>query len=223
MLDVITNLINVILADPAGVAQIIIVDIFLSGDNALIIGMAAAGLSPELRKRAIITGMALAAGLRIFFAIIASYLIAIKGILFIGGLLLAWVCWSFYKEIRADHTEKAEEALTAKGYQGSPRKQFWQAMLTITIADVSMSIDNVVAIVAIAKDNRTLMVFGLVLSIIFMAFFATMIMRIMNKYPWLAYAGLIYLIFLTGKMLFDGWFGVDEFVGMKTVIQSFIN
>lgn len=218
-----SNLIDVILADPAGVAQIIIVDIFLSGDNALIIGMAAAGLSPELRKRAIITGMALAAGLRIFFAIIASYLIAIKGILFIGGLLLAWVCWSFYKEIREDHTEKAEEALTTEGYQGSPRKQFWQAMLTITIADVSMSIDNVVAIVAIAKDNRTLMVFGLILSIIFMAFFATMIMKIMNKYPWLAYAGLIYLIFLTGKMLFDGWFGVDEFVGMKTVIQSYIN
>ena len=110
----------------------------------------------------------LAAGLRIFFAIIASYLIAIKGILFIGGLLLAWVCWSFYKEIREHHTEKAEDALTAEGYQGSPRKMFWQAMFTITIADVSMSIDNVVAIVAIAKDNRTLMVFGLILCRLFL-------------------------------------------------------
>jgi len=220
--DIFSNLVNAILADPAGVAQIIIVDIFLSGDNALIIGMAAASLSPELRKRAIITGMALAAALRIFFAIIASYLIAIKGILFIGGLLLAWVCWSFYKEIREHHTEKAEEALVAKGYEGSPRKQFWQAMFTITIADVSMSIDNVVAIVAIAKDNRTLMVFGLILSIIFMAFFATMIMRVMNKFPWLAYAGLLYLIFLAGKMLFEGWFGVGDFVGMQTVLQSFL-
>jgi len=223
VIDTIVNLANTIMADPAGVLQIIVVDILLSGDNALIIGMAAAGLSPELRKRAIITGMALAAGLRIFFAIIASYLIAIKGILFIGGLLLAWVCWSFFNEIRQHHTEQAEEALTAKGYQGSPRKMFWQAMLTITIADVSMSIDNVVAIVAIAKDNRTLMVFGLILSIIFMAFFATMIMRVMNKFPWLAYIGLAYLIFLAGKMLFEGWFGVGDFIGMKTVLESFMN
>ena len=223
MIDTIVSLTNTIMADPAGVLQIIIVDILLSGDNALIIGMAAAGLSPELRKKAIFTGMALAAGLRIFFALIASYLIAIKGILFIGGLLLAWVCWSFYKEIRQHHTEQAEDALKAEGYQGSPRKQFWQAMLTITIADVSMSIDNVVAIVAIAKDNRTLMVFGLILSIIFMAFFATMIMRVMNKLPWLAYVGLIYLIYLTGRMLFEGWFGVGDFVGMKTVIEAYIN
>lgn len=223
MIDTLTNLANVILANPAGVAQIIIVDIFLSGDNALIIGMAAAGLSPELRKKAIITGMALAAVLRIFFAVIASYLIAIKGILFIGGLLLAWVCWSFFKEIREHHSDKVEDSPEKQKTEGGSKKAFWAAMLTITIADVSMSIDNVVAIVAIAKDNRTLMIFGLVLSIIFMAFFATMIMKVMSKFPWLAYAGLVYLIFLTGKMLFDGWFGVDEFIGMKTVIQSYIN
>ena len=141
------------------IAQIIFADIILSGDNALVIGMAAANLSPELRKKAIFMGMALAAGLRIFFAIIASYLIAIKGILFIGGLLLAWVRWRFYQELREHHAQQAEDALTAKGYKGSPRKQLWQAMVTITIADVSMSIDNVVAVVAIAKDDRTLMIF----------------------------------------------------------------
>lgn len=187
------------------IAQIIFADIILSGDNALVIGMAAAGLSPELRKKAIFMGMALAAGLRIFFAAIASYLIAIPGILFFGGCLLAWVCWRFYKELREHHAEKAEEALTAKGYQGSPRKQLWQAMVTITIADVSMSIDNVLAVAAIARDNTTMLVFGLALAILFMAFFATMIMKIMSKYPWLSYAGLAFLIFLTGSMLYDGW------------------
>jgi len=194
------------------IAQIIFADIILSGDNALVIGMAAAGLSPELRKKAIFMGMALAAGLRIFFAAIASYLIAIPGILFFGGCLLAWVCWRFYKELREHHAEKAEEALTAKGYQGSPRRQLWQAMVTITIADVSMSIDNVLAVAAIARDNTTMLVFGLALAILFMAFFATMIMKIMSKYPWLSYAGLAFLIFLTGSMLYDGWPEVAEMI-----------
>ena len=205
------------------IAQIIFADIILSGDNALVIGMAAAGLSPELRKKAIFMGMALAAGLRIFFAVIASYLIAIKGILFIGGLLLSWVCWRFYNEIRDHQAGQAEDALTAKGYQGSPRKQLWQAMVTITIADVSMSIDNVIAVVAIAKDNTTLMVFGLAMAIIFMAFFATMIMKVMTKYPWLSYLGLIFLIYLSADMLWHGWFGTEQLVGMSTVIEGFLN
>jgi len=187
------------------IAQIIFADIILSGDNALVIGMAAASLSPELRKKAIFMGMALAAGLRIFFAAIATYLIAIPGILFFGGCLLAWVCWRFYNELRAHHAEKAEDALNAKGYQGSPRKQLWQAMVTITIADVSMSIDNVLAVAAIARDNTTMLIFGLLLAIAFMAFFATVIMKVMSKYPWLSYLGLAFLIFLTGSMLYDGW------------------
>ena len=187
------------------IAQIIFADIILSGDNALVIGMAAASLSPELRKKAIFMGMALAAGLRIFFAAIATYLLAIPGILFIGGLLLSWVCWRFYQELREALFEKAEEELSAQGYQGSPRKQLWQAMVTITIADVSMSIDNVVAVAAIARENTTLLIFGLVLAIAFMAFFATIIMNTMTKYPWLSYIGLVFLIYLSGMMLYDGW------------------
>ena len=194
------------------VAQIIFADIILSGDNALVIGMAAASLSPELRKKAIFMGMALAAGLRIFFAAIATYLISIPGILFFGGCLLAWVCWRFYGELRDHHAEKAEDALNNKGYQGSPRKQLWQAMITITIADVSMSIDNVLAVAAIARDNTTMLIFGLVLAIAFMAFFATIIMKVMSKYPWLSYAGLVFLVFLTGSMLYDGWPEVAELI-----------
>ena len=194
------------------IAQIIFADIILSGDNALVIGMAAASLSPELRKKAIFMGMALAAGLRIFFAAIATYLITIPGILFFGGCLLAWVCWRFYNELREHHAEKAEDALNAKGYQGSPRKQLWQAMVTITIAEVSMSIDNVLAVAAIARDNTTMLIFGLLLAIAFMAFFATVIMKVMSKYPWLSYLGLAFLIFLTGSMLYDGWPEVETLI-----------
>ncbi len=195
------------------IAQIIFADIILSGDNALVIGMAAASLSPELRKKAIFMGMALAAGLRIFFAAIATYLLAIPGILFFGGVLLCWVCWRFYQELRNHDFEKAEEALTDKGYQGSTKRQLWQAMVTITIADVSMSIDNVVAVAAIARDDTKLLIFGLLLAIAFMAFFATMIMHVMTKYPWLSYLGLVFLIYLSAMMLYDGWPEVAQLLG----------
>lgn len=187
------------------ILQIVFADIILSGDNALVIGMAAAALSPELRKKAIFMGMALAAGLRIFFAAIATYLLAIPGILFFGGLLLAWVCWRFFNEIRYSLAETAEEALEQPGYQGSPRRQMWNALVTITIADVSMSIDNVVAVAAIARENTALLVMGLALAIAFMAFFATMIMKVMSKYTWLSWLGLLFLVYLAADMLHDGW------------------
>lgn len=195
------------------VAQIIFADIILSGDNALVIGMAAAGLSANLRKRAIFIGMAVAAGLRIVFAVVASYLLAIKGILIIGGLLLAWVCWRFYNDLRefnaadADALERPEESEDAPE-EGSKDKQFTRALFTILLADVSMSIDNIVAVAAIARDNTQLLVFGLALAIAFMAFFASIIMRIMLKFRWLSYLGLFFLIYLTGMMLYDG---VKEF------------
>lgn len=196
------------------VLQIVFADIILSGDNALVIGMAAAALSPELRKRAIFMGMALAAGLRIFFAAIATYLLAIPGILFIGGLLLAWVCWRFFKEIRYNISEIAEEALEQPGYQGSPRRQMWNAMVTITIADVSMSIDNVVAVAAIARDHTGLLVMGLILAITFMAFFATLIMKVMSKYTWLSWLGLVFLVYLAADMLHDGWPEIAAVAGL---------
>ena len=194
-------------------AQIIFADIILSGDNALVIGMAAASLSPELRKKAIFMGMALAAGLRIFFAAIATYLLAIQGIIFFGGLLLSWVCWRFYQELREHHAGQEEGADNTKVFEGSERKQLFQAMVTITIADVSMSIDNVVAVAAIARDNTSLLIFGLVVAIAFMAFFATIIMRVMSKHPWLSYLGLVFLIYLSAMMLYDGWPEVADMLG----------
>jgi YjbE family integral membrane protein len=196
------------------ILQIVFADIILSGDNALVIGMAAAGLSPELRKKAIFWGMAMAAGLRIFFAVIASYLISIPGILFIGGLLLSWVCWRFFLEIREQHAEDeaAGEGVDEDGSGSS--KSLWSALVTITIADVSMSIDNVFAVAAIAREDTSLLVFGLALAILFMAFFATIIMKVMTNYPWLCWAGLVFLIYLSFKLLYDGWSSFAPLVGL---------
>ena len=194
----------------ADVAQIIFADIILSGDNALVIGMAAAGLSPQLRKRAIFIGMAMAAGLRICFAIVASQLMAVQGILIIGGALLAWVCWRFYKDLKefnAGNVETMEAGIDgeAAGTDNSGKQtKFSRALFTILLADVSMSIDNIVAVAAIARDDTQLLIFGLALAIAFMAFFASMIMRVMLKYRWLSYLGLFFLIYLTVMMLYDG-------------------
>ena len=194
----------------ADVAQIIFADIILSGDNALVIGMAAAGLSPQLRKRAIFIGMAMAAGLRICFAIVASHLMAIQGILIIGGVLLAWVCWRFYKDLKEFNADAVEtfspgsEGGGAAIDNSGKQTQFLRALFTILLADVSMSIDNIVAVAAIARDDTQLLIFGLALAIAFMAFFASMIMKVMLKYRWLSYLGLFFLIYLTGMMLYDG-------------------
>lgn len=193
------------------ISQIIFADIILSGDNALIIGMAAAGLSPEYRRRAIFFGMAAAAILRILFAVVASYLLAIEGILFFGGLLLAFVCWRFFSELRQKSKNKdyikTNKNLTETS-KLSERQKMFRALVTITIADISMSIDNVLAVAAIARENTYLLVFGLALAIIFMAFFATLIMKLLEKYFWLSWLGLIFLIYLTFEMLISGWSGM---------------
>ena len=187
-------------------AQVILADIFLSGDNAIIIGMAAAGLSEKFRKRVIFWGLALAAGFRIIFAAIASFLIQIPGILIFGGLLLAFVCWRFFKEIRHAGQKTDREIKANLSQKLTEKQQFSQALFTIAVADISMSLDNVVAVAAIAREDTALLVFGLVLAIVLMAFFATIIMRVMTKFPWLSWIGLIFLVYLTIKMLVDGWF-----------------
>ena len=179
------------------ILQIIFADIILSGDNALVIGMAAAGLSPEFRKRAIMIGMMMAAGMRIVFAVIASFLISIKGILLLGGVLLAWVCWRFYKDLKAFNSDEEEGPV-----EGEAPKKFGAALVTIMLADVSMSLDNVVAVAAIARDDTKLLIFGLALAILIMALFASMIMKV--AYRWLSYAGLVFLVYLTVMMLYDG-------------------
>lgn len=201
--------------------KIIIADLILSGDNALVIGMAAAGLAPELRAKAIMYGMVIAAVLRIAFAVVATSLLNVPGLLFVGGLLLFWVCWRLYVEIRenvdaaaADAMEDAEDP--DAGYQGAPRKTMASALISITIADVSMSLDNVLAVAAIADGDRTMLVFGLGLAIVLMAFAATMIMRLLGKYPWISWLGLIVLVYVAFEMFYRGF--VDSSLGVGPML-----
>lgn len=186
--------------------QIIIADIVLSGDNALIIGMAAASLEPELRKKAILFGMVIAALLRVVFAVIATKLLGIPGLLLVGALLLFWVCWSLYKEIRSNSHAQAESDLENLENDGPPRRTLKQALIAITVADVSMSLDNVLAVAAIADGDTNKLVIGLGLAILLMAFAATMIMKLLAKYPWISWLGLAVLLYVATEMFYRGIF-----------------
>ena len=201
-----------------GFGQIIIADLVLSGDNALIIGMAAAGLAPDLRKKAILYGMVIAAVLRIVFAVMATKLLGIPGIYFIGGVLLFWVCWRLFQEIREDTDEQALHALeSGDDNTGASKRTLGSALLSITIADVSMSLDNVLAVAAIADGDTRQLIFGLGLAIVLMAFAATMIMRLLSRYPWISWAGLIVLLYVSADMLYRGVF--DEGTGVLALLR----
>lgn len=199
--------------------QVIAIDLVLAGDNAIVIGLAAAGLAPELRKKAILVGIIAATVLRIGFALITTWLLQIGPMLLIaGGLLLLWVCWKMWRELNVSHAEEAEatEALSeadlnADGRVGAaaPRKTFAQAAWQIVIADVSMSLDNVLAVAGAAMEHPTVLVIGLGLSIALMGFAATFIARLLHKHRWIAYVGLLIIFYVAIKMLLDG--AVDQF------------
>jgi YjbE family integral membrane protein len=205
----------------AALAQVIGIDLVLAGDNAIVIGLAAAGLPKELRARAILVGIIAATVLRIVFAIFTVQLLAITGLLLAGGILLLWVCWKMWRELRDGHADeqRAEEALmnadlnadgTIAG--GGPTKTFKQAAWQIVIADVSMSLDNVLAVAGAAKDHPVVLIIGLVLSIALMGFAASFIARLLNKHRWIAYVGLAIILFVALKMMWDGWHEVQPLV-----------
>lgn len=208
--------------------KIIVADLILSGDNALVIGMAAAGLAPELRKKAILYGMIIAAVLRIVFAVVATSLLGIPGILFVGALLLIWVCWRLFREIREGVDEEAERAMAMAenpeaGYTGPPRRTLMAALISITIADVSMSLDNVLAVAAIADGNTRMLVFGLGLAILLMAFAATLIMKLLTRHPWISWLGLVVLLYVAGEMLYRGLFDAGHGIGPVLGLWDGIN
>ncbi len=195
--------------------QVIAIDLVLAGDNAIVIGLAAAGLPKEQRNRAILVGIAAATLLRIFFALITTTLLAITGLLLAGGILLLWVCWKMWRELRAGHeTEElvAAEALTGRDLDadgsvsvGAPRKSFAQAATQIIVADVSMSLDNVLAVAGAAHDHPSVLVIGLVLSIALMGLASTFIARIIHRHRWIAYVGLVVILFVALEMIYEGY------------------
>jgi YjbE family integral membrane protein len=188
--------------------SVIIIDIVMSGDNAVIIGMAAAGLPLALRRRAIIYGIMAAAVLRIIFASITVQLLAILGLTLAGGLLLAWVCWHMWREIRGGQMQADDD-----GEDNKPRaevKTLRQAMITIIIADVTMSFDNVLAVAGAAQDHIWVLVFGLVLSIALMAVAANYIAGLLERHHWIAYVGLVIIAYVAGDMVYRGFIEVAQ-------------
>lgn len=199
----------------ADLAAIVWLDIVLSGDNALVIGMAASSLEPRLQRRAILMGMMLAVVIRVTAALTATYLYEIPWIRFVGGAVLVWVAFKLFTEIRNVSVFQAEATEAVVGSGASvDRASLIKALATITIADVSMSIDNVLAVAGIAEDNRSMLIFGLTLSIMLMAFCAAMVCRLLTRYPWVSYIGVLLLLVVAGDMMETSWHDMAVFIGL---------
>lgn len=193
--------------------QVIAIDLVLAGDNAVVIGLAAAGLPAAQRSKAIIIGIIAATVLRIAFASVTIQLLEIIGLLLVGGILLLWVCWKMWRELQTSHNDE-QAALEALGDAdlnadgtiagGAPRKTLRQAATQIIIADVSMSLDNVLAVAGAARDHPTVMVIGLVLSIALMGIAASFIARLLGKHRWIAYVGLLIILYVALEMIYRG-------------------
>ncbi|MBO9192962.1 TerC family protein [Rhizobium sp. 16-449-1b] len=194
--------------------QVIIIDLVLAGDNAVVIGLAAAGLAPDQRKKAILVGILAATVLRIALASVTVQLLEIIGLLLAGGILLLWVCWKMWREIRANNAQ-AGEGEHAEGAQ-VPRKTFFQAATQIVIADVSMSLDNVLAVAGAAREHPTVLVIGLILSIAMMGIAANFIARLLNRYHWIAYIGLAIIVYVALHMIYRGGLEVWPHVAAAT-------
>ncbi|MGB3502333.1 MAG: TerC family protein [Mesorhizobium sp.] len=197
--------------------QVLAIDLVLAGDNAIVIGLAAAGLPKEMRARAILIGIIAATVLRIGFALITAQLLALGPMLLVaGGLLLLWVCWKMWRELSVSHEDEhaaleamSDEDLNKDGTvaKGAPRKTFAQAAWQIVIADVSMSLDNVLAVAGAAREHPTVLVIGLAVSIALMGFAATFIARLLHRFRWIAYIGLLVILYVALKMTYDGLAG----------------
>lgn len=193
--------------------QVVMIDLVLAGDNAVVIGLAAAGLPKEQRGKAIVIGIIAATVLRIIFALMTTVLLGIIGLLIAGGVLLLWVCWKMWRELRTPH-HTDEEALTGEDLDGdgkiagepiTKKKSLRDAVIQIIVADVSMSLDNVLAVAGAAHDHPEILVFGLVLSVLLMGVAATFVARLLHKHRWIAYIGLVIILYVALKMIWDGY------------------
>jgi YjbE family integral membrane protein len=199
----------VTLFDAAAVAaffEILAIDIVLAGDNAIVVGALAAGLPPEQRRKVIMIGVAAALVLRIAFALIVTQLLQIVGLVLAGGFLLLWVAWKMWRELRHDQESVGSEEIVGDEHSGlKPAKSFASAAWGVAVADVSMSLDNVLAVAGAARDHPWILVFGLILSVILMGVAANYIARYIERYRWIAYLGLVVIVWVAGKMIWDGF------------------
>jgi YjbE family integral membrane protein len=185
--------------------EILLIDIVLAGDNAIVVGALAAGLPAEQRKKVILIGVIAALVLRIAFALVVSQLLQIVGLVLAGGILLLWVAWRMYREIRhKDESAGSEEILGDEHSGVRSAKTFASAAWGVALADVSMSLDNVLAVAGAAREHPYVLVFGLILSVLLMGAAANLIARYIDRYRWIAWVGLVVILWVALKMVYEG-------------------
>jgi YjbE family integral membrane protein len=185
--------------------QIIVIDVVLAGDNAIVVGMAASRVAPEMRAKVIFWGIAGAVLLRIGFAAVTMQLLAIVGLTLAGGILLLWVCWKMYRELRhVPHAASAGAAVSGSDAAGEQQLSFWSAIVQIIVADVSMSLDNVLAVAGAAKGHTTILIVGLAIAVVLMAVAATFIARLLARFPWITWVGLLIVLYVAVEMMWRG-------------------
>ncbi|WP_242097501.1 MULTISPECIES: TerC family protein [unclassified Sphingomonas] len=193
----------------AAFVQVLMIDVVLAGDNAIVVGALAAGLPVAERKRVILIGILAALVLRIVFALGVSWLLGMIGLIFAGGILLLWVAWKMWRELR--HAQAHPETTA----DVRPAKSFIAAAWSVAIADVSMSLDNVLAVAGAARAHPGILIVGLLLSVALMGIAANLIARYIERYRWIAYIGLAVILYVAGKMIYDGM--TDPHVGILTL------
>jgi YjbE family integral membrane protein len=199
---------DIIVLTPSAITaffEILFIDIVLAGDNAIVVGALAAGLPAQQRKKVILIGVAAALVLRIAFALVVSQLLQIVGLVLAGGILLLWVAWRMYREIR--HKDESSGSAEVAGDEHSglkPAKTFTSAALGVALADVSMSLDNVLAVAGAAREHPYVLVFGLILSVMLMGAAANIIAKYIDRYRWIAWGGLAVILWVALKMIYEG-------------------
>jgi YjbE family integral membrane protein len=183
--------------------QVVVIDLVLAGDNAIVIGLAAAGLSETQRGKAILIGILAATMLRILFAVLTTQIMQIVGLLLAGGILLLWVCWKMWRELR-NSSNDADANTTVVDTKRAPGKTLFQATSQIVVADVSMSLDNVLAVAGAAREQPIVLIFGLALSVAMMGVAASLIAKLLQRQRWIAYVGLLIIVYVAVEMIFRG-------------------
>jgi len=199
----------------AAFAQVLMIDLVLAGDNAIVVGALAAGLPPDQRKKVIVIGVAAALVLRIAFALVVTQLMQIIGLILVGGLLLLWVSWRMWRDLRApqDCSPGSEEIVGDERSGLRPAKSFAAAAWAVAVADVSMSLDNVLAVAGAARDHPGILIVGLVFAVALMGVAANFIARYIERYRWIAYIGLAVIVWVSFKMIYEGWIHPEVGIG----------
>lgn len=182
--------------------SVVIIDVVLAGDNAILVGMAASGLAADQRRRVIVLGIMIATALRLCFALITAQLLAIIGLTLAGGVLLLWVSWKMYRDLR--QSRRSELGGGSSSEHGAVNKTPRQALIRIVLADVSMSLDNVLAVAGAARDHKVVLWIGLALSIVLMAIASNAIAKVLDRYHWIAWIGFAIILYVAGDMIWDG-------------------